>query len=64
MTKEVFGDLKKMAEKKKINLKYKDGAALQSVVLADKEAIRKVLSNLIVNAIKYGSENGEVVLSF
>lgn len=64
LTKEVFGDLKKMAEKKKINLKYKDGAALQSVVLADKEAIRKVLSNLIVNAIKYGSENGEVVLSF
>lgn len=64
LTKEIFGDLKKMADKKKINFKFKDGAALQSVVWADKEAIRQVLSNLAVNAIKYGSENGDVTFSF
>lgn len=64
LTKEIFGDLKKMADKKKITLKFKDGAALQSVVWADKEAIRQVLSNLIVNAIKYGSAKGDVTLSF
>ena len=64
LTNEIFGDLKKMADKKKINIKFKIGAALESRVWADKESIRQVLSNLIVNAIKYGSENGDVVLSF
>ncbi len=64
LTKEIFGDLKKMADKKKINIKFKVGAALESRVWADKESIRQGLSNLIVNAIKYGSKNGDVVLSF
>ncbi len=64
LAKEIVGDLKKMAEKKEINIKFKEGAALTSMVWADKEAIRQVLSNLIVNAIKYGSQNGDVTLSF
>ncbi len=64
LAKEIFGDLKKMADQKEINLKFKDGAALQSMVWADKEAIRQVLSNLIINAIKYGSVSGDVTLSF
>ena len=64
LTEEIFGDLNKMADKKNIKLKFKDGAAIQSIVWADKEAIRQVLSNLIVNAIKYGNEDGNVTLSF
>lgn len=64
LTKEIFGDLKKMADKKGIVLKFKEGAALNVAVLADKEAIRQVLSNLIVNAIKYGKSEGKVAVSF
>jgi len=64
LTQEIFEDLKKRADKKNIQLKFKDGSALQSKVYADREAIRQVMSNLIVNAIKYGNEDGSVTVSF
>jgi len=61
---EIFEDVKKRADQKQIKLKFKEGAAQQSKVWADREAIRQVLSNLIVNAIKYGNKDGNVILSF
>jgi len=64
LTSEIFEDLKKRADQKSIKLKFKQGSALQSKVWADREAIRQVLSNLIVNAIKYGNEKGAVTVSF
>jgi len=64
LTQEIFQDVKKRADQKSIALKFKDGAASQFRVLADRESVRQVLSNLIVNAIKYGKENGKVTVSF
>lgn len=64
LTQEIFEDVKKRADQKSIKLKFKDGSALQSKVWADREAIRQVLSNLIVNAIKYGKDEGIVTVSF
>lgn len=64
LTQEIFDDLKKRADRKSIVLKFKDGTDIESKVWADREAIRQVLGNLIVNAIKYGNENGDVTVSF
>lgn len=64
LVKEIFGDLKKMAGAKKIELSFKDGQDINTRVIADKDAIRQVLSNLIVNGIKYGRENGKLKVNF
>jgi two-component system phosphate regulon sensor histidine kinase PhoR len=54
----IFDLLEMKAAKKKIDLtfdkKYTDGI----IVKADRERIQQVLSNLIVNSIKYGKEGG------
>lgn len=64
LVKEIFSDLKKMATKNNIHLGFKEGAAIDAIVHADKESIRQVLSNLIVNSIKYGKTDGSVLVSF
>lgn len=64
LTKEVFEDLEKMAFEKNITLKFKESASYTTYVNADREKIRQVLTNLIVNAIKYGNEGGNVKISF
>lgn len=55
---EVFSDLQVMASEKGISLIFKNNADQGFMVQADREAIRQVLNNLIVNSIKYGNENG------
>lgn len=64
LTNDIFKDLKSMAKKKKIALKFKEGASHPYFVLADRDAIRQVLTNLIVNSIKYGKEGGTTKVSF
>lgn len=64
LVKEIFDDIKKMAVKNQISLEFKEGADLDAMVYADKESIRQVLSNLIVNSIKYGKPEGSVIVSF
>lgn len=61
---EVCFELEKMAEDKKISLKLKDSPNLDSIVLADREGIRQVLTNLITNSIKYGKEGGRTQIGF
>jgi len=61
---DIFLDVKAMAKKKKITLAFKDGDTQSFFVLADRETIRQVLINLIVNSIKYGREGGTTKVSF
>jgi two-component system phosphate regulon sensor histidine kinase PhoR len=47
------------AQKDNINIEIKEGCEKSFIVYADVELIQQVLSNLITNSIKYGSENGK-----
>lgn len=61
---EVCDDLRLIAKKNKISLKSESSNTLSLWVEADKESIRKVLINLIVNGINYGKSGGKVSVSF
>ncbi len=61
---EIFSDLEVNATPRNIKLAFKDGADGAYNVMADREAIRQVLTNLILNSIKYGKENGVTKVSF
>ncbi len=61
---EVFEDMELKAKEKNIKLSFKEGANHGYRVLADKEQIRQVLTNLIGNSIKYGKQNGQSKISF
>lgn len=61
---EIMQDLKPMARAKKIKIQMKDGASQAYMVVADKESIRQVINNLLVNSIKYGKEGGTTKVSF
>ncbi len=52
-------ELKSLAENKKIKLTYKNEA---TEVFADKQEIRRVLANLLGNAINHTGENGEITV--
>ncbi|WP_046756311.1 ATP-binding protein [Kordia jejudonensis] len=59
----VFDLLEMKAAKKKITLAFDMTYANPIMVSADKERIQQVLTNLIVNSIKYGRENGTTEIS-
>jgi two-component system, OmpR family, phosphate regulon sensor histidine kinase PhoR len=54
----VFDLLEMQADKKNIILMFDRKYNKSIIVNADKEKIQQVLTNLIVNSIKYGKENG------
>jgi len=64
LTQEVFEILETSAKEKKISLIIKEGCEKRFMVFADREKIRKVLINLISNAIKYGKEGGYVKVGY
>lgn len=64
LVRDIFLDLKPIAKKKKISLMLKDGASQSFYVMADRESIRQVFTNLLVNSIKYGKEGGTTKVSF
>jgi len=64
LVREVFSDLEMNARQKQITLQFKEGADKSFFVMADREGIRQVLTNLILNSIKYGVENGITKVSF
>ncbi len=60
---DVFESLSIKAAEKNIKTSIKKGCELPLSVFADKEKIRMVLLNFVDNAIKYGKQNGTIVLS-
>ena len=64
LTKNVFEMLEFTAKKKKIKLTVNKDKGLETKVIADKEKIEQVLTNLIDNSIKYGKDYGttEIVI--
>lgn len=61
---EVIADVSFLAEEKKIDLDFKEGAGKSFDVYADRENIRQVLSNLVINGIKYNKSKGFVKMGF
>ena len=64
LTGEVFESLELQAFEKKIALGFKEGSQKSFYVMADKERIRQVMVNLILNSIKYGKEGGKTSVGF
>lgn len=63
MVKSVFEMMEMRAAKKKITLTFDTDYTSEVMVYADAEKIRQVITNLIENAIKYGSQDGTVEVS-
>jgi two-component system, OmpR family, phosphate regulon sensor histidine kinase PhoR len=64
LTEEVFDGLEIRAVERNIRLLFKAGADEGFTVLADREYIRQVLTNLVNNSLKYGREGGNTKVSF
>jgi two-component system, OmpR family, phosphate regulon sensor histidine kinase PhoR len=64
LTKDIFEEFALKAEEKKISLEFKKGTEGSLKVYADKSKIKQALVNLIENAIKYGNENGTIMVGF
>ena len=64
LVQDVFESLEMQTAEKKIHLGFKEGSDKTFYVFADKERIRQVLINLLVNSIKYGKDNGTTLLGF
>ncbi|MFM7511273.1 MAG: sensor histidine kinase [Bacteroidota bacterium] len=59
----VFDTLSDKANDAAIHCEIKKGSESPLTVNADKEKIRQVLLNLVENAIKYGKQNGKIIIS-
>jgi len=63
LIKDVIQEQKRQAEQKNIQISLNTEINLPLYIMADKEAIRQVLSNLVTNSIKYGEEKGVTTIS-
>lgn len=63
LVKNVFDMLEMKAFKKRITLTFDANYDTEVLVKADKERIQQVLTNLIVNSLKYGREKGTTEIS-
>lgn len=61
---EVFESMELKANQRNVSLEVKKDCDKPFYVFADKEKIRQVITNLVVNSIKYGNENGKTVCSY
>lgn len=64
LAKEVIESMELKAKEKLITLYIKEGINKHYPAHADKEKIRQVFTNLVVNSIKYGKEKGTTSISF
>lgn len=64
LVKEVFDAMEMKAQQKGITFHIKKGTDSAFYVLADRERIRQVITNLVDNSIKYGKTNGETTAGF
>lgn len=55
---DILDSMDMKAAEKNIKLEFKEGCDMPFIVEADKDRIRQVVINLLVNSIKYGKENG------
>ena len=63
LVRNVFELLEMRASKDKIVLKFDKEYSKQLMVFADKDRIQQVLTNLIINSLKYGTERGVTEVS-
>jgi len=61
---DLLQDLQVIADERRVKLMLKSKYETPYMVTADKSNIRQVLSNLIVNSIKYGKEGGVTTIGF
>jgi two-component system phosphate regulon sensor histidine kinase PhoR len=64
LARDTMNSIQYSAEKSNVKLLFKDIYDKPIMVKADKESIQKVLSNLLVNSIKYSKPVGETKVSF
>ena len=64
LVEEVFKDEEFSAQSNNVSFVFNESASKNFKVNADKKSIRRVLINLITNAVKYNRENGRVKASF
>lgn len=62
LIRDIFDSLDFRAAEKNITLDFKEGCDVPFIVEADKDRIRQVVINLIVNSIKYGKEDGHTLV--
>jgi two-component system phosphate regulon sensor histidine kinase PhoR len=62
--KDVYDSIELRAKEKNISLLFKKGSDRPTYVFGDKERIRQVLVNLIMNSIKYGRQDGATTTAF
>ena len=63
LAQETMDSFEMMAKTHNITLDFKNGSSTTTIVYADREKIRQVLTNLISNSLKYGKENGNTMVS-
>lgn len=64
LIKNVFELLEMQAQKAKIQLKFDQDYTAPIWVMADEERIMQVVTNLVVNSLKYGVKNGTTEIGF
>ncbi len=64
LVRDIFESFEIKARDKNIRLSFKKGSDKPFYVMADKSRISQVFNNLIVNAINYGNQDGEVSIGF
>jgi two-component system phosphate regulon sensor histidine kinase PhoR len=64
LTEDIFDQLENRAAARGMKMRFEKFSPKSSYVFADKLRIGQVMTNLLVNAIKYGNEHGFVSVSF
>lgn len=64
ITEDIFDQVEELAKKRGTRLVFYKYAPKSCYIFADKLRISQVMTNLIVNAIKYGKDKGTVMVSF
>ena len=64
LTEDIFDQLEDSANQRGIKLRFYKYNPKSCYVYADKLRIGQVMTNLIVNAVKYGKDNGTVLVTF
>ena len=64
LVKDIFEQLEVRAKARNIQLHIKDGCDAAFIVVADKYRVSQVLLNLMINAIQYGREEGQITLAY